>query len=103
MTSLLPIPRCIHGSPWNACDRCPSLGQLGIQLGHLLSPARAHGGLEHEDGEAAAEVGGLFCGHESTVVTSSFDVFISVHAAALNSFDRRNMSAHVGGSMEVSS
>lgn len=41
--------------------------------------------------------------HKTTVVTSSFDVFISVHAAALNSFGARNMWAHLAASMEVSS
>lgn len=51
----------------------PSPRELVIQPRHILAPACADSGLEHQDGEAAAEVGGLLAGHAST---SHFFAFV---------------------------
>ncbi len=56
----------------------PSPRQLRIQRRDFLSPARANSGLKHEHGEAAAEVGGLFCGHQTTLLFCAS--FVTVNA-----------------------
>lgn len=28
LCAAMPIPRCVHGNPWNSCSACPSVSRI---------------------------------------------------------------------------